>query len=158
MFVIMRAVTYAALFIGFVLVFVPSRLLAHAGVMRPAGTAITQIGGMSIAATGIVIALWCVGAFAIIGHGTPAPFDPPRRLVVQGPYRFVRNPMYLGATLALAGAALFYGSWALLGYAGVFFVVVHLFVVGYEEPTLGRTFGKEYGEYCKQVHRWWPRI
>ncbi len=66
--------------------------------------------------------------------GTPAPFDPPRQLVVAGPYRMVRNPMYLGAALALAGAALFYRSWALLLYCAAFLLITHLFVVGYENP------------------------
>ena len=56
-------------------------------------------------------------AFAFLGCGTPAPFDPPRHLVVRGPYRYLRNPMYLGATLALAGASLFYEATALAAYA-----------------------------------------
>jgi protein-S-isoprenylcysteine O-methyltransferase Ste14 len=99
---------------------------------------------MIIGSVGAAIALWCVFTFAFAGKGTPAPFDPPRRLVMRGPYRLVRNPMYIGATLALAGAALFYGSWSILIYAGVFLLVLHLFVVGYEEPTLRRTFGAEY--------------
>jgi len=93
----------------------------------------------------------------VIGRGTPAPFDPPRRLVVVGPYRLVRNPMYIGASLALAGAALFYESWALLGYCTVFALVMHLFVVVYEEPTLRTTFGGDYVRYCERVRRWWPR-
>ena len=64
--------------------------------------------------------------------------------------------MYAGAGLALAGAALSYQSIALLGYAAVFLVVMHAFVVLYEEPTLRRMFGKEYEAYCRQVGRWWP--
>jgi protein-S-isoprenylcysteine O-methyltransferase Ste14 len=66
--------------------------------------------------------------------------------------------MYIGAGLALVGAAVFYGSWPLLGYAGLFFLVTHLFVVTYEEPTLRRTFAQEYELYCGRVRRWWPRI
>ena len=65
--------------------------------------------------------------------------------------------MYIGAGLALGGAALFYGSSALLGYAAGFLLVTHLFVVLYEEPTLRRSFGSEYEAYCRQVRRWWPR-
>ena len=102
--------------------------------------------------------MWCILSFAVIGRGTPAPFDPPRRLVVRGPYRYVRNPMYLGAGLALAGAALFYQSGALLGYASGFLVLMHLFVLLYEEPTLGRTFGQDYETYRQQVRRWWPGL
>jgi protein-S-isoprenylcysteine O-methyltransferase Ste14 len=158
MFVLIRAATYAALFIGFVLVFLPARVLSQSGIIRPPAVGILQLAGMIVVGTGATIALWCVGTLAIVGRGTPAPFDPPRRLVVQGPYRLVRNPMYLGGTLALGGAALFYESWALLGYAGVFFVAVHMFAVGYEEPTLRRTFGSEYDDYCKRVRRWSPKI
>lgn len=104
------------------------------------------------------MALWCILTFVRVGHGTPAPFDPPRRLVERGPYRFVRNPMYLGAVLALAAAALFYESWPLLAYAGLFLIAGHLIVTGYEEPTLRRSFGVEYEAYCRRVSRWWPRL
>ena len=113
---------------------------------------------MVIGAVGAAIALWCILIFASIGRGTPAPFDPPRRLVIQGPYRFVRNPMYIGAGLALAGAALFYRSWPILGYAGLFLLATHFFVLGYEEPALRRTFGQEYEGYCGRIRRWWPSV
>jgi protein-S-isoprenylcysteine O-methyltransferase Ste14 len=113
---------------------------------------------MVIGAAGAAVAMWCIFTFASIGSGTPAPFDPPRRLVIQGPYRFVRNPMYFGAGLALASAALFYESLPLLSYAGLFFLATHLFVVWYEEPTLRRTFGQEYEAYCREVSRWWPSV
>ena len=158
MFVLVRTVTYAALFIGLVLIYLPARLLSWSGIVRPTTIGVTQVAGMVIGAAGAAVALWCILTFATIGRGTPAPFDPPRRLVIQGPYRFVRNPMYIGAGLALAGAALFYGSWPLLGYAGLFFLVTHLFVVWYEEPTLRQTFGPEYEAYCHEVRRWWPRV
>jgi len=156
-FVLVRAITYATLFIGFLLVYVPGLLLGSANA-RPAVFGVLQIGGMMITAAGAVIALWCVFTFAFVGRGTPAPFDPPRRLVIRGPYRFVRNPMYIGAILALLGAALFYGSLSILIYAAVFFLATHLFVVFYEETTLRRTFGSDYEAYCRQVNRWWPKI
>jgi protein-S-isoprenylcysteine O-methyltransferase Ste14 len=158
MFVLVRAATYAALFIGLVLVFVPGRVLAWSGLGRPAALGLPQLGGMLVAAVGAAVALWCILTFALVGRGTPAPFDPPRRLVVLGPYRAVRNPMYLGGALALAGAALFYQSLALLGYCAVFVLLTHLFVVAYEEPTLRRTFGQEYEAYCQRVGRWWPTL
>jgi len=157
MFVLVRAITYATLFIGLVLVYLPGRLLAGSGIVRPAVIGVPQIAGMIIGAIGAVVALWCILTFAFIGKGTPAPFDPPRGLVIRGPYRFVRNPMYIGAGLALLGAALFYQSWPLLIYAGVFFVATHLFVVLYEEPTLRRTFGDEYEAYCRRVKQWLPK-
>src|SRR2546429_6989377 len=112
MFVLMRAVTYAALFIGFLLVFLPGRVLEWSGVRRAAALGLTQVVGLPIVILGAALALWCILTFVYVGRGTPAPFDPPRRLVGRGPYRYVRNPMYIGAGLALAGAALFYGSGA----------------------------------------------
>ena len=132
-------------------------MLAWSGITPPPATGAAQIAGMIVGAAGAALALWCVLAFALVGKGTPAPFDPPRRLVVQGPYRLVRNPMYVGAGLALAAAALFCQSMALLGFAALFLLVTHLFVVWYEEPTLRRSFGEEYAAYCRRVRRWWPR-
>jgi len=156
MFVVVRTITYASLFVGLVLIYLPGNLLSWSGIVRPAAIELEQIAGMAIGVVGAVVALWCILAFVSVGRGTPAPFDPPRRLVRKGPYRFVRNPMYLGTDLALVGAALFYESLPLLGYAVLFVLVAHIFVVLYEEPTLRRTFGKEYEIYCRQVRRWWP--
>jgi protein-S-isoprenylcysteine O-methyltransferase Ste14 len=136
-------------------VFLPARVLERAGITEPPDFGALQVGGMLVGVIGSVIAMWCIATFAFIGHGTPAPFDPPRRLVVAGPYRWVRNPMYIGAGLALAGAALFYESWAMLGYCIGFLFVMHLFVVMYEEPTLRTTFA-EYAEYAARVRRWLP--
>jgi protein-S-isoprenylcysteine O-methyltransferase Ste14 len=158
MFVLFRAITYAVLFIGLVLIYVPARLLSWSGIDRPAAIEVQQVAGMVIGAVGAAIALWCVLTFASLGRGTPAPFDPPRRLVIRGPYRFVRNPMYIGAGLALAGAALFYESLSLLAYAGIFFLATHLFVILYEEPALRQTFGQEYEAYRGRVRRWWPSL
>lgn len=158
MFVLVRAVTYAALFVGLVLIYAPDRLLSWSRIVRPMAIEVQQVAGMAIGAAGAAVALWCIFTFAFVGRGTPAPFDPPRRLVIQGPYRFVRNPMYIGAELALSRAALFYESLPILGYAGLFFLATHLFVVLYEEPALLRTFGQEYEAYCARVRRWWPSV
>lgn len=157
MFVFIRAITYATLFIGLVIVFLPAQLLTPPGLARPESIGAPQIVGMVVAVAGGALALWCILSFALIGRGTPAPFDPPRRLVVRGPYALVRNPMYIGAGLVLGGASLFYQSLALGGYAAAFFLVTHLFVVLYEEPTLRRSFGAEYESYCRRIRRWWPR-
>ena len=158
MIVLARAVTYAALFIGLVLVFLPARVLSSSGITPPPALGASQVAGLVMSAAGAVLALWCVATFAIVGKGTPAPFDPPRRLVVRGPYHVVRNPMYIGAGLALAGAALYYESGRLAGYAALFLLAAHCFVVWYEEPTLRRTFGEEYEAYGRRVRRWWPRF
>lgn len=156
MFVLMRAVTYASLFVGLVLVFVPARLLSRFVPVQPVGLGLRELAGMLVAGVGAALALWCVLIFAFVGKGTPAPFDPPRKLVVQGPYRYVRNPMYIGAALALCGAAIFYRSVPLFGYLGLFLIVTHLFVVWYEEPTLARLFGHGYELYRAKAGRWLP--
>jgi protein-S-isoprenylcysteine O-methyltransferase Ste14 len=158
MFVIARAITYATLFISLILIYVPAQLLSWSGIIRPSTIELQQIIGMIVGVIGALIALWCVFTFATIGGGTPAPFDPPRRLVIRGPYHFVRNPMYIGAGLALAGAALFYESTVLVLYLCVFFLVTHLFVIWYEEPTLRQNFREEYEAYCRRVRRWLPGL
>jgi protein-S-isoprenylcysteine O-methyltransferase Ste14 len=153
-FILVRAIVYSTLFVGFLLVFLPGRVLSWSGIVRPTDIGASQAAGVIVGAAGALLALWCIATFIVQGRGTPAPFDPPRKLVVAGPYRFARNPMYVGAALALGGAALFYQSWALLGYCVAFLVVMHLFVVLYEEPTLRGTFGDDYLRYCERVRRW----
>lgn len=158
LFVAVRAIVYGTLFVSLLLVFLPARVLTASGIRRPATFGPAEAVGMGVAAAGAGLALWCIATFIVLGRGTPAPFDPPRRLVVRGPYRAVRNPMYLGAGLALGGAALFYRSAALLGYAALLLAATHMFVVGYEEPTLRRMFGAEYESYCRRVPRWRPSL
>jgi protein-S-isoprenylcysteine O-methyltransferase Ste14 len=154
---LVRALTYATLFVGLVLVFVPARVLEWSGVTPSGDRGLAQVTGIVVGLLGAGLAMWCILTLSIVGRGTPAPFDPPRRLVVVGPYRRIRNPMYLGAGLALAGAALYYRSLALLAYLAVFLLATGLFVLGYEEPTLRRLFGADYEAYCQRVGRWWPR-
>ena len=105
---------------------------------------------------GFAVALRCVWDFGRTGHGTPAPIAPPKSLVISGPYRYVRNPMYVGVEFLIVGEAIFFGSWRLLEYAALVAVGFHLFVVLYEEWALKRKFGTAYEEYCKTVPRWIP--
>lgn len=135
MFILVRAVVYATLFIGFLLIFLPARVVAWSGIAAPARLGVVQITGLVVAVAGAVLAVSCILTFVFVGKGTPAPFDPPRRLVIRGPYRLLRNPMYVGAGLALVGTALYYESPPLVAYAAVFLVAMHLFVVLYEEPA-----------------------
>ena len=95
--------------------------------------------------------------FLVSGRGTLAPWDPPKRLVVVGLYRFVRNPMYLSIMILLLGWSLFAGSWWLAAYAAVLAVSFHLRVVLYEEPRLEHNFGAEWTRYRTAVPRWIPR-
>jgi protein-S-isoprenylcysteine O-methyltransferase Ste14 len=154
-FVFARAVTYASLFIGFVLVYLPAQILSRSVPLTDTSRG-TQLAGMLVAGVGAVIVVWCVMAFVFMGRGTPLPLDAPRRLVVRGPYAYVRNPMYVGAFLALAGAALRFRSLPLALYAVGFLTVLHLVVVLYEEPVLRARFGEEYDAYRKAVGRWIP--
>ena len=109
---------------------------------------------------GFTIALRCVWDFGWIGHGTPAPIAPPKRLVVVGFYRHLRNPMYVGLALGWIGLWIVFGHASLVSVAAAAAIAlgVHLFVILYEEPTLRRKFGSNYQEYCQNVNRWWPRL
>jgi len=156
MFVLFRTLTYATLFIALLLVFVPQQILSTAGIVWPARIGVLQILGALILIAGALLALACVFTFALVGRGTPAPFDAPRRLVVAGPYRWVRNPMYIGAGLALLGAAIFFGSFGLALYSVIFWSMTHLFVLFSEEPALRRKFGAEYEAYLASRRRWIP--
>lgn len=115
-----------------------------------------------LAAAGIVagaaVYLRCAWDFAVGGQGTPAPIDAPRRLVVRGLYRFVRNPMYVGVVTLLVCEAALFRSLFLLAYAACLAAGFHLFVLLYEEPVLRKKFGEEYAAYCRAVPRWLPRL
>jgi protein-S-isoprenylcysteine O-methyltransferase Ste14 len=128
-------------------------------VERPfVGAADLRLLGAALVVLGAAALLDSFARFALRGLGTPAPVAPPRHLVVTGLYRHVRNPMYTGLVAAILGQALLFGNTALLGYALLVWIAVHLFVVLYEEPTLARTFGDEYAAFRANVPRWIPRV
>ena len=114
--------------------------------------------GVILVTAGGMIAIICVATFVWKGNGTPAPFDPPREFVVTGPYKYVRNPMYLGAFLLIPGFALYRNSVSILGLWIFAIVLSHLFVVFFEEKRLEKRFGMSYLEYKKTVNRWIPKI
>lgn len=114
--------------------------------------------GVLFMAIGIAIVLEAFARFALEGIGTPAPILPTRHLVVNGCYRFVRNPMYVAVTALILGQALFLGDIHLLEYAILPWLGAHLFILYYEEPTLRRSFGAEYENYRAHVPRWIPRL
>ena len=107
---------------------------------------------------GSLVVLSCFWNFTFKGRGTPIPSDPPKELVITGPYRYVRNPIYVGVLLIFLGHFLWFGYWAMLIYTVSAFIGVHLFVLLYEEPTLKRKFGAAYEDYLKRVPRWMPRL
>ena len=110
----------------------------------------------AIIAIGVALYVACVRVFAVVGRGTPGVWDAPRQVVAAGPYRWVRNPIYIGALLIVSGEAWLFLSVDLLVYAGVLAIAFHLLIIGYEEPRLRARFGEQYEAYRRAVSRWIP--
>jgi protein-S-isoprenylcysteine O-methyltransferase Ste14 len=150
--------------VGFLL-FVPPLffgLIPYKIITSQAQVYIFEIGAFRFIGTvpilvGIMTYLWCAWSFTFSGKGTPLHILPPEELVVSGLYRFVRNPMYVGACLILVGEALLFASAGLLIYASAMFALFNVFVYG-EEARLRHTYGESYEQYCKSVPRWIPRL
>ncbi|GIE94813.1 methyltransferase family protein [Paractinoplanes rishiriensis] len=115
------------------------------------------LGGVLVV-LGLLVIVPAFVRFVAEGAGTPAPVAETEHLVVGGPYRFVRNPMYVAVVLAIVGQTLLLGSWALTWYAVVAGAAMVAFVKLYEEPRLAARFGAEYAEYRRAVPGWWPRF
>lgn len=114
--------------------------------------------GIVLIILGILGYLSCAFNFAIIGKGTPAPIDPPKKLVIKGLYKYSRNPMYVSVLFVLLGEFIYFESEIIFIYLCILFLFFNLFVVYYEEPTLRKLFGIEYKNYCKKVPRWLFRL
>jgi protein-S-isoprenylcysteine O-methyltransferase Ste14 len=129
------------------------------GWSRPGQSAawIDVLGGLLVLA-GAAVLVHAFVAFAWHGRGTPAPSAPTERLVVEGAYRHVRNPMYVAVMAVVLGQVLLFTSWGLLAYLVVIGVTMATFVQGYEEPTLREAYGPAYDEFCEHVPRWLPRV
>jgi len=130
--------------------FDPKSGIALPGAARPLGVAVMAIGA--------TIGLLCGFLFAAQGYGTPVPFDSPREFVGTGPYRYVRNPMYIGGLLLLIGFGMFQLSVSVLLLAIGASLLAHVFVVFVEEPGLERRFGENYRRYKQSVNRWLPSL
>ena len=113
--------------------------------------------GALLVLAGLGLFTWCVVLFARVGRGTLAPWDPTRRFVAVGPYRYVRNPMISGVAAMLLGLTLLFGSALLAGWLAAFLAVNHIYFLASEEPGLERRFGASYREYKQTVPRWLPR-
>lgn len=155
-FVAVRALVYAACFVSLWtwLAVAARRSGERRGLELPAWTAFV---GFPLLSLGALVVLFCVVFFVVAGKGTPAPFDPPRAFVASGPYRFVRNPMYVGALLVLSGYGLDSRSPSVLGLAAIAALGFHFFVLVVEEPALSRRFGESYAAYRLATNRWLPR-
>lgn len=152
-----------ALLPGTAALLVPAAILAIAGGadvgfgLNGALAALPVLAGLALSAAGLALWAWTVRLFARIGKGTLAPWDPTRHLVVEGPYRHLRNPMISAVLAVLIGEAAVFGSAALGAWSAAFFAVNSIHFVVYEEPDLERRFGEEYLEYRRHVPRWIPR-
>jgi protein-S-isoprenylcysteine O-methyltransferase Ste14 len=124
---------------------------------RSSGNLALEIPSYLLLFLGAAIYLWCAWDFSVEGLGTPAPIDAPKKLVVRGLYRFVRNPMYLGVFCIVASRALYFWSLPVLLYFMVAASCAILFVHLYEEPQLRKVFGEQYADYCRRVRGWLPR-
>ena len=121
------------------------------------GLELTRVLGGILILAGLPGLVDSFARFALQGLGTPAPIAPPRHLVVTGLYRYARNPMYVAVVAIILGQALLFGDWWLGAYGAIFWLATHLFVLGYEEPTLKQMFGAEYKTFRANVPRWIPR-
>lgn len=152
-----RSLVWAALLPGVVTGYLPWRYLGLARVHIDWSSP-QDLAGALLMAVGAVLLATCIWEFARRGRGTLAPVDPPTQLVVQGLYRYVRNPMYVAVTTILLGELVIVRSTVFLWYLAGWLVAVNLFVMGYEEPTLRRQFGDSYTRYTRTVGRWIPRL
>lgn len=129
---------------------IESKRTVHAG--------ISLFFGLLLIVFGLVVMVLTISSFIRIGKGTLAPWSPTKRLVIQGLYHYVRNPMIIGVLTILLGEALSVLSQKILIWAGAFFLVNTVYFMIYEEPNLEQRFGNDYRDYKKHVHRWLPRL
>lgn len=114
--------------------------------------------GLCALVLGLILMIWTISLFARLARGTLAPWEPTKRLVVRGPYRYVRNPMITGVLFILLGEALLFQSWPIAGWMVFFFMTNALYFPLVEEKDLERRFGAEYVLYRKNVPRWIPQL
>ena len=141
---------------GIVAVAIPATILYFTGVVWPPSPWNIVV-GLLFFVLGLVVMAWTNRLFTTVGHGTLAPFDPPKTLVVRGVYRHVRNPMITGVLCVLLGEAIFFGSWWLLGWFGFALILNLVYIPLVEERGLARRFGQDYLLYKQNVPRWIPQ-
>lgn len=152
-----RSAFWTLAFPGFLAGFLPWRYFGVSEVVI-SWTNRLHLLGLMLVALGSALLIACIVEFARRGRETLSPVDPPKELVVQGLYRYVRNPMYLSVLTIVAGEIILTRSGALLVYWLAFLTCATLFVRGYEEPYLRRQFGESYTAYTQTVGRWIPRV
>src|SRR5215813_10341818 len=155
---LLRSIFFTFLLPGTVTVIIPWWILSSNDTNFSPHVQWVRYLGLPLIVIGVAGLLWCIWQFFSEGRGTLAPVDAPKHLVVRGLYRYVRNPMYVSVATILIGEVILFMSTAIIIETGVFMVLVYLFVVYYEEPTLRRQFGESYERYTHRVGRWIPRL
>jgi len=117
---------------------------------------VLQVGGCVALVIGLWLFVQSLRYFATRGRGTLAPWDPPKNLVVEGPYRYVRNPMIAGVIFLVFGEALVLRSWPHVRWALVFLMINAIYIPLLEEPMLEARFGDSYRAYRRRVRRFIP--
>jgi protein-S-isoprenylcysteine O-methyltransferase Ste14 len=162
MWMFVRQLCAIAALPGMVAVVVPLWLARenHLVLAAPADltTAILQVAGIGLVVIGLVLFTASLYYFASRGRGTLAPWDPPRRFVIDGPYRFVRNPMISGVIFILLGEAAVMRSPPHVAWAGLVILINVLYIPILEEPMLAERFGESYQQYKRGVRRFLPRL
>jgi len=154
---LLKSVIFTFLGPGILIAAIPY-LILHSGAALVIEIGVVRYVGLIVLIAGAGIACWCMWAFIAIGRGMPTSVNPPVELVAQGLYRYERNPMYSGVLLIIFGEALYYASPALLAYGVLAWLILHVFVVTYEEPSLRRRFGAAYDRYVQSIPRWIPHL
>ena len=154
MWLALRALLFLILLPGTVAGYVPLQIVAATDPGFSIDFKVSSIAASCLIVLGACVLLRCVWDFFAVGRGTLAPLNPPKHLVVNGLYRFTRNPMYNGVLAVILGEAWLFRSTPLLKYAAVVFVLFSVFVVVYEEPALDAQFGESYRAYRRAVPRW----
>jgi protein-S-isoprenylcysteine O-methyltransferase Ste14 len=149
----LKNLIFTVLVPGTVAVFVPYRLLVSSRRFQQADFGLRWLGLVPIL-FGVVLYLWCIWNFGAVGRGTPAPIDPPKTLVISGPFKYSRNPFYIAVLAVIFGQSWFFASRRVFLYGLLVWGAFHLFVRLYEEPTLSRLFGPSFERYCSTVPRW----
>ena len=152
----LRSAFFALLVPGTVTILVPYGLASGEDAAALAHWGARQTLALVPMVFGAAILVQCIWDFAALGRGTLAPIDPPKLLVVRGLYRYVRNPMYVGALVMLLGEAWAVQSVSILAWTVTWFVFINGVVLFYEEPVLARRFGESYERYRQSVGRWIP--
>ena len=134
MLLFLKNLAFTIIVPGTVAFYIPIRIAGGRSAVLDAMPGWERFAGLVTILLGLAVYLWCVWDFATIGRGTPLPIDEPRKLVVRGPYRYVRNPMYIGVLLVIIGWAIFFRSLQVVSYSFCVCLAFHLFVIIAVQP------------------------